>query len=240
MIAMNLDNETSPFFDDYNETKPEQFYTDNIAEKIKNLFPSRKIHIETLLKMYKFIFKADKKAIWEKTEAELKDDILSTSYSLDISKILEQQLLEIKQYEKQKELFGKRLSAIPIFIDFAYLFYVQHYDTSAPVHKLPTYLNKYKMIAYCLKAPLDNDLYACFEQCIENNFISDLRIENPPFYLRTELSEKEIKEKIELIVKPLCKDILAQLLKIYQKETGVNYSENIKLEELRTREDNLL
>jgi hypothetical protein len=231
----NVCEYSSPFFDIKNDDSNE------LSEKIKSLFPSRKVHIDTLLKLYKFIFSGNKKAIWEKTEEELKDDILNTSYSLDISKILEQHLLEIKQFEKQKENFNKRLSAIPVFIDFAYLFYVQHYDVSAPVYKLPAYLNKYKMITYCLKAPINDDLYACFEQCIENNFLSELRVENPPFYLTTDLSEKEIKEKIELIVKPLCKDILTQLLKMYQKETGVNFSPQLSLEniEIKTREDNL-
>jgi hypothetical protein len=223
------------------DTQQEQFYTKPIIDKIKELFPDRKTHLDKLVSMYKNIFLETKKMTWEKSQKEVTDEILTTGFSLNIGKILEEQMEQIKKHEEQEKTFNSRISAIPIFIDFAYLFYVQHYDKNAPIHKLPTHILKYKLLTNALRAPID-DLYACFEQCIENSFISDLRIEKPPFYLRTDLSKEELKEKINLIVKPLCKDILTNLLKMYSREnpgTALSIIKSDDIPKIQERADNI-
>ena len=189
-----------PFYDD---TPKEQFYGESVIDKIKKMFPNKNKHMQTLIKLYKFIFRKEEKTFINKTEEELLSEIMDASLSLEK---LQTDSNFLNQYKKNN-LFEEKIKRIPVFIDFAYLYYIQHIDSEAPIHKLPMTQLKYKLIMNALHIP-KNDLYACFEQCIDNKFIADLRIEVPPFYLRTDMPEKEIKEKIKLIVEPLFNDIL--------------------------------
>ena len=198
-----------PFYDD---TPKEQFYGESVIDKIKKMFPNKNKHMQTLIKLYKFIFRKEEKTFINKTEEELLSEIMDASLSLEK---LQTDSNFLNQYKKNN-LFEEKIKRIPVFIDFAYLYYIQHIDSEAPIHKLPMTQLKYKLIMNALHIP-KNDLYACFEQCIDNKFIADLRIEVPPFYLRTDMPEKEIKEKIKLIVEPLFKDILKYLLDIHKK-----------------------
>ncbi len=203
----------SPYFD---EPINEQFYKESTIEKIQKMFPNKKSHMNILFKLYKFIFEEVKKATWEKTEQDVSDDIMSSNFSLDFTQLMEDNSRNIYRQLFRNKMFQKRISAIPVFIDFAYLYYVQYLDSSAPIHKLPMTLFKYKLLMHSLNA-MQDDLYACFEQCIENKFIRELRIETPPFYLRTDMTDEQVKEKLELIVKPLCRDILKQVFELHRK-----------------------
>jgi hypothetical protein len=200
---------SSPFYED----KPqEQFYEEATISKIKKMFPDKNKHMQTLIKLYKYIFKKEEKSFIDKTDEDLLSEISDASLSLDN---LQSKNNFLEQYKKCN-LFEEKIKRIPVFIDFAYLYYIQHIDPEAPIHKLPMTLLKYKLIMSSLRIPA-NDLYACFEQCIENKFIIDIRNEIPPFYLRTDMPENEIKKKIKLLIEPLFKDILKYLLEIHKK-----------------------
>jgi hypothetical protein len=190
----------------------EQFYTQDKEEKTELLFTDRKKHLNILIKLYKSIFKSAK-AIWDKTQADVTNDILHSGYSLDFSNIIETSKRDILAAQNVTKIFHKQLSFIPVFLDFAYIYYVRHFDKFAPVHKLPTFLTKYKLIMAAVKAPID-DLYVYFEQCLSNKFITELRIEIPPYHMRTMLTEDKIREKIKIHVEPLFKEILRLLIKL--------------------------
>ena len=198
-----------PFYD---EPPQEHFYEESTIEKIKKMFPDKNKHMNTLINLYKFIFRKEKKSFINKSEEDVIKEISEASLSLDK---LDSESNFLDQY-KNNNLFEEKIKRIPVFIDFAYLYYIQHIDPEAPIHKLPVTPLKYKIIMSALKIPA-NDLYACFEQCICNKFIADVRNETPPFYLRTDMTETEIKEKIKLLIEPLFKDILKYLLDIHKK-----------------------
>jgi hypothetical protein len=96
---------------------------------------------------------------------------------------------------------------------------------------------KFNLISDALQAPNDA-LNAYFAQCIENYFIRDVRIEQPPFMVRTDLSHDEIKEKINMIVKPVCKEILNGLFALDKSRRKVIVDKTVP-EIANQREDNL-
>ncbi len=187
----------------------EQFYRESTIVQLKKMFPDKTSHMKTLMRLYEFCFskKNITTPVIEKTEGDVLDDITKSPISLDISAMIQEQTDSIKKFYIEEQLFSKRVSGIPMFIDFAYLYYAWCYDKEAPIHKLPMSILKFNMISDALCAP-DDDLNAAFAQCIENHFIRDLRIEKPPFMIRTDLNNEEIRDKIELLVKPVCKEIL--------------------------------
>lgn len=208
-------NVSTEYFDSENDDK--QAYNKKTSRNIEELFPNKKQHMNTLFKLYKFIFQKYEKTIWDKNNKDVIDDIANTSFSLNFTQLMEEQSKNAyKQLFKSKTLH-KRIEAIPAYIDFAYLYYLRYLDSSAPIHKLPTTKFKYKLLMYSLGVPY-NELHACFEKCIENKFLSELRVETPPFYLRTELSEAQIEEKINTVVQPLCKQLLKLIFELYRKE----------------------
>jgi hypothetical protein len=181
------------------------------TDLLNEMFPNRVEHLNVLFRMYKFIFTETKKAIHEKTQDDVLDDIIKSEFVLNLGSALEDSKQELNEHMSSNKLFEKRIKAIPAFIDFAFIYYVRHFDIAAPIYKLPTFLPKYKLITNALRVDVD-DLYSCFEQCIEDNFIIELRVENPPYHLRTDMSKKDIEAKINLLVKPLFKDMLDKLL----------------------------
>ena len=198
-----------------------------VSDKILSLFPNKKHHMRVLFRMYKFIFAENKKEIWDKSESEVVQDIQGTPFSFDFSELMnDHKSSEMSNMLKNKQL-TMQLGQINIFIDFAYLYYVQYYDKNAPMYQLPTSLLRYKLLMSALRSPKDN-LYNCFEFCITNEFIKDLQIIIPPFNLRTELSEAEIRHNMATIVQPVCKEILSSLFELYRTEFPVDANEETK------------
>ena len=198
-----------------------------VSDKILSLFPNKKHHMRVLFRMYKFIFAENKKEIWDKSESEVVQDIQGTPFSFDFSELMnDHKSSGMSNMLKNKQL-TMQLGQINIFIDFAYLYYVQYYDKNAPMYQLPTSLLRYKLLMSALRSPKDN-LYNCFEFCITNEFIKDLQIKIPPFNLRTELSEAEIRHNMATIAQPVCKEILSGLLDLYRAEFPVDANEEIK------------
>lgn len=182
---------------------------DTALLKLQKMFPNKVFHMKVLLKLYDFCFprKPVIKPVFEKTQDEILEDIKKTTITLNLENMLTEQTEALKQYYTQEELLDQQVAKIPMFLDFAYLYYAWCYDKEAPIYKLPNTPMKFNIICEALNSTNDN-LTSVFSQCIKNNFIKDLRIEQPPFMLRTDLTKEEIREKINSIVKPLCKEIL--------------------------------
>ncbi len=189
--------------------------------KLKKFLPTSKKHMSILLDLYKFCFELHSIGK-EKTTDEVVEEIASLGSNLDIGKIFAKQLEELKKQELDRRLFGKRIEQIPNFIKYAYTYYVWHLDNTAPICRLPTTLTKYRLISKVLNESnteevsesTNTTLEQLFEELITDKFIADLRVEQPPFLIRTDLQPEEIKQKIETTVKPLCKKVLAALLKL--------------------------
>lgn len=227
----DMDFDDSPYFTGASltsaqEPTPEQFYSESTITKLKKMFPDKLSHMKVLLTSYKFCFPSKKvnKPIVEKTEQEVLEELTNTKISLDIGDMIQEQSDAIKNYYIEEKLFSKRVAEIPVFIDFAYLYYVWCYDSEAPIHKLPNSIFKFNMLSSALGVSQDK-LNNAFAQCIENPFIRDLRIEKPPFTMRTDLSKDEIRKKINEIVKPVCKEILNGLFAMEMRREAGSHAE---------------
>lgn len=210
----------------------------DIIKSFKEMFPDRETHLKTLFQIYKAIAIDDKKQMWEMNEEDLLNE-LAKKESFQLKNDLDQQSDDIKKYVFKNVVFHKKVSSVPVFIDFAYMYYITYFDHNAPICRLPKNMLKYKLFAQMLNIPKDN-LYNCFEQCIENEFFKELRIEEPPFYLRTELTEDEIKKKFRNLVLPLLKEILGYLVRLGKPKPStqvisINNSDTKPLQ----RDDNL-
>lgn len=104
-----------------------------------------------------------------------------------------------------------RCRVIPIFLDACYMLYIRQ-RSDAPFYKLPTIYLKFKLINQMLPGPRA-DVTECFRQIYDNSFIADIRRENPPFHLRTDMLPDEIQQKINELA-PLFKNLVECLLKI--------------------------
>ena len=139
----------------------------NVLASIQNMFPDRPSHLKSLVSIYRFINAvnvASGKALYEKTKADLISDVMDASYSIDVEKMLAKHDKDTVLQLKKDRVLYKQVAAIPAFLDFAYIYYVQHYNNSAPIYKLPIFIQKLKLIMTALKAPYD-ELAVCFEQC---------------------------------------------------------------------------
>jgi len=184
----------------------------SVLIQMREMFPDQKTHLNTILKLYKFLFPRTTKTIWEKTPEDLLKEISDTKISLELDKMMENHVNEMKEMIIEDKMLARRISLIGAFVDTAYLYYVWHYDNDAPIYKLPNNLMKFKFITEALGAPKDS-LNACFEKCISDEFIKDTRNSQPPFMMRTELSKEQIIELLRDHIQPIFKEILNALLK---------------------------
>ena len=120
-----------------------------------------------------------------------------------------------------------RCRVIPAFLDACYMLYMRQRG-DAPFYKLPATYLKFKLINQMLPSPR-SDTTLCFKEIYENEFLTDVRKENPPFHLRTDMMPNIIQEKINDAI-PLFKRLVETLLKIDSTppDNTVQYTIDVK------------
>ena len=185
----------------------EQFYSDTVADELKKIYKDRKNLLKTITAMYKDMFGV-KKPIAPKT-----NDLPINSYSLDLNSIFSEHKQYIDDTKDYIDTIMKSTSMIPSFLDFCYIYYVTHYDSDAPFHKLPSTKTKYRLIISTLQAN-QNPINLILEKIILDDLFREIRIESPPFHIRTELSNEEVVEQLESHIKPMCKELYESILRL--------------------------
>lgn len=208
----------SPFIDDIEPTTfeiKEQFYDTHTAYKLKKMYKSREKLLKTIIKLYKYIFKKPAKPLWEKTKDELSS--LDTGFTLNLQSIIKESYDQIHTIEGSEKIIQTKTEFLPVMLDFCYIYYIHYFDDNAPFHKLPTTVFKYNLIVNTLRAngnPLYDEINKTFKKILESNLFTQMRMETPPFYLRTHLSPGQIEDDIQEIIKPVCKKLMDNLLKL--------------------------
>lgn len=219
----------SPYFSDNMTNSVDQldFQLENVTEQktsiqhMKELIPTKKKHIEYLLNTYKYCFpNNDVKFQNEYNEDVLINDIRNTS-TTNLQELISNEVEKSRKQIDHDIKFFSRIAKIPIFIDLAFVYFIWQYDANAPVWKLPN-LFKFHLISDVLNTK-HTKLYEYFMECITNPFMKELMCEEPPLQMRTELSEKDIENKINEEVKPLCKKILKEIL---TEKNNINVIQN--------------
>ncbi len=177
-------------------------------EMLRTLFPDKQQHMQSLLKIYKLCFPKIIKPIFKKTTEDIIRDIKNSQGS----SIMKEQKKALLMHANEEKILKTQIQNIPIFADFAFIYFIWCYDKDAPIHQLPLTGLRFNMIVDAIHA--DRNISQLFSKCINDSFIKDLRNEKPPFLLRTQMATPEIQEKINAVVKPLFKSILNELIKL--------------------------
>jgi hypothetical protein len=190
----------------------------SISEQLKSLYKDRPTLMSKILSMYKFIFSPEEKQIWEKTANDISDDIANAKYNLDLDRVVKETYAAIENAEQTDALFNRKTTMIAPLLDFCYIYYVTHYDDTAPLYKLPTNKFKFDLITKVLHAD-DEKSKKLFSGIINSDLFASLRKEDMPFYLCTEMSIEEQRKAFEKIVKPTMKDLINSLLLLGRSHT---------------------
>jgi hypothetical protein len=217
MQSPSVDYDITPI-----STLEEQFYSDTAATKLKKMYKSRENLLCTILSMTKFISTSTAKHVHKTlVKSKATKDMIHLNESLT-SFILNQQD-EITSIQDYGLIVQEKLKLLPVLIDFCYVYYVHSFDDNAPFHKLPMTVAKLRMILSALHAYGNHyaQVNSIFELIIENQILTDMRIETPPYYMRTDLTDKEIEEKLNLLVIPAIKDLLKELIYLDPKKKDI-------------------
>lgn len=191
----------------------------NSIQELKTLYQDRERLLLVMIEMYRFIFRVEPKHIWEKTEKDITDDVISAKMNLELDRMVKESYAEILNVELRNKLLSKKLSLIPVFLDYCYVYYISGLNRNAPFYRLPTTILKFRIIIRSLKnriVVVDN----VFERILSDELMKDIRVENPPYCLRTDLSKEEITGNLHSTVKAYCKELLEQLLKMKTNHTN--------------------
>jgi len=197
---------------DQTELNQTELNQTEIKKHMQCTLPDRQLHLNTIIKLYKYSFIEYQTPIWHKSKEELITEVLNTPLSFNFSEAFKKQT-DVVQQHKDQERFASSLEQIPKLIDMLFLYYIWYYDNTAPFKALPRNTIKFKILSEVLNIPKDQ-LWENFIKCMTCPFIKELYIDVPPYILRTELTYQQINEKIHTLVKPLCKNILTDLLKL--------------------------
>ena len=109
---------------------------------------------------------------------------------------------------------NKKLDLIPAFLDFCYIYYIHFHDDTVPIYRLPKSIERFSLIVNNIPSCSNNKcLNTQWKNIISNTTISDIR-KDPPFKLRHGLLDSQIDDLIYIILQPICKDLLTELLKL--------------------------
>jgi hypothetical protein len=190
------DCELGDIFDNTPEYKP-------LLIVLKELFPDKKTHVKKLLKAYKKAFPE-----FPSLEAE-------TIKPMGMDKM--EEYLELKRDEFFKPhvidaLLDQSTKTIPALVNFAFVYFIWKFDECAPIPKLPNTLMKFKLLTEVINSDSHVEL-ALFRRFYEDPFLNEIRMDNPPYLMRSTLSKQEIINNINNIAKPVCKMLLELILK---------------------------
>jgi hypothetical protein len=164
-------------------------------------------HVKKLLNMYRVVSKKLPIATYEKSESEayaeaFATDISTFSFVNDSEK-------QIKNVALREYYFKLQLIYIPVFLDAALLYFMRKATDIILFYKLPFDMLEFNLLAEVYQMPVG--LAAEFRKFITEGFLRDIRTEEPPFLLTTQLTSAEIINKMPEVAAGF-KNILNKLL----------------------------
>jgi len=164
-------------------------------------------HVKKLLNMYKVVSKKLPIATYEKTESEA----YAEAFATDIStfSFINDSEKQIKNVALREYYFKLQLIYIPVFLDAALLYFMRKATDTVLFYKLPFDMLEFNLLAEVYQMPAG--LAAEFRKFITEGFLRDVRTEEPPFLLTTQLTSAEIINKMPEVATGF-KNILNKLL----------------------------
>ena len=200
--------------------------TDNVAEvelldektqhlrDVNRIYANNKTIMDNILKLYKFLSTKEDKQIWEKTDKDVSDDVAKVDYSVELNNVVKTEMAQILTEQERDKLIQKKYNVVPVFIDFCYIYYIKMSGNKELFfYTMPSNLLKFKFVCATMGCK-DVELNALFEDVIQNELMRDVRNNNIPFHLLTDLTADELKEKLYTEILPTLKKILDKVLRM--------------------------
>jgi hypothetical protein len=164
-------------------------------------------HVKKLLNMYRVISKKLPIATYEKSESEA----YAEAFATDIStfSFINDSEKQIKNVVLREYHFKSQIIYIPVFLDAALLYFMRKATDIILFYKLPFDMLEFNLLAEVYQMPVG--LAAEFRKFITEGFLRDVRTEEPPFLLTTQLTSAEIINKMPEVAAGF-KNILNKLL----------------------------
>ena len=197
------------------------------AEKVFNEYQEfcrdHKKIMNRILEIYRFIVTPEEKQNWEKNQQDVMMDILRSNYTIDVNleKFIKEHSKSIlnSQINTREQAVAKKTTLVSALFDLAYVYFSRYCDENAPLYNLPRGI-RFDLITNVLKrcaasdSELVDQIIATFKEINDNETLTDMRNDQPPYHLRTTLNTDEIKEQLETIVKPAGSKLIGMLLKL--------------------------
>lgn len=154
------------------------------AEKLRNEYRTLPNLLATIAQMANFVFAPVEQQVWEKTADDITDDVMSAKFDLNMNQQVKHAYAEVLNAQGKQKTLCAKINAIPILLDFCYVYACHIHDTSAPFFCMPATIIKHNMVVRALRIE-SVDLLRALQDVIVDELISDLRAA-PPYLLRVD------------------------------------------------------
>ena len=201
----NDQSNNQPMESDSNETKEPPVYK------------SRSHLLYKILSLYKFItYSNKKKLLIDMTEDEKYDYLKNSKEDFSIGSALEQNTELLNERKKKLAILNRKTSSIPILLDFCFVYHVSKFNKDVGLIRMPSTDKKYDfLMSFVYNGESNNKtkkIDEAFHTITANEHCQELYCVEPPFYLRTDLSEKGQNTMITKEVAPMIKNLINSLL----------------------------
>lgn len=195
-------------------------------EDMRELYKDLPRLLRRIVELHSGIFAPEEKQIFEKTAADVSNDVISAKANLSLDHMVKESCAQIMNYQARQSLFYKKLELIPALIDFYFVYWVKFFDIEAAVYRFPSTELKLQLIASCIKTTADQSaVYDVFRYIINDSFCSELRQEVPPISTRTDLTYEELRDKLHSELKPKLDIVYSHLLSMTERRLADMTSE---------------
>lgn len=187
----------------------------NVAAKLRECYGSNITLLKHIMRIFKFAFTKPEQPspLASLSDSDLARDIYDTKLSLPN---FSGGISDILHAEQSSKLLSEQLAAVPVILDFTYMYFVGCIIPDAPLYHLPEQPLKYMLIANQLKKQIKTAAKTqkflktsdAFLTLIKDPVIREFRQEDPPFLVQTMRAVSEIRDLLYGQVRQKIKELL--------------------------------
>jgi hypothetical protein len=207
----------TPHLDGY-ELFGESSLVDNERQKLRTMYSDKLRLSRAIINLYKKIFTAASKSLFDMDYEEVKRQTNMSDLNFNPEELVSGLRAQENAIQNYKQAVNSKTLALPALIDFMFIYYVhsgnQREGEFIPVYKLPSSPLKLGLI-YSAAKKTNDEINRVFAAFLRDEFVVDL-YQDPPFYMRTDMTIDEIEAKI-LTYKDMIKNTINLILKTSNK-----------------------
>lgn len=207
------------------ESLPVQENPAEIAQKLRDVYGTNDELLRSIVRLFKYAFTEKRRArgLSEMTAEDLIQDIHNTKLTLPN---FDGSISDILEAERSAKLFAEQLAAVPVLLDFIYVYFVNCCVEQAPLYRLPHNPLKFCLISDQLKKYIKSAkqmeyfrrAHQQFIHVIKDPIIQEFRQEDPPMIIRSTRPIEDIKRIMFGEVREKIRDLLATVSLVARHE----------------------